>query len=108
MSVDAYITLGLMLLAMILFISERVSVDVISLGIIVVLVFSGVISTEQGIQGFANEAVLTVMAMFVLSAAVINTNVIERIGPTITKFLKKVMVFPSVLWPFWLGRCLLL
>jgi di/tricarboxylate transporter len=74
---------------MILFIYERVSVDVISLGIIVVLVFSGVISTEQGIHGFANEAVLTVMAMFVLSAAIIKTNVIEGISPTITRFLKK-------------------
>lgn len=89
MGVDAYITLGVMFVAMILFISERVSVDVISLGIIVVLAFSGVISVEQGIHGFANEAVITVMAMFVLSAAIISTNVVERIGPTITKFLKK-------------------
>ncbi|WP_044398523.1 SLC13 family permease [Lacinutrix sp. Hel_I_90] len=89
MGIDAYITLGVMLLAMILFISERVSVDVISLGIIVVLVFSGVISTEQGVHGFANEAVLTVMAMFVLSAAIIKTNVIEGISPAITRFLKK-------------------
>jgi len=89
MGVDAYITLGVMLVAMILFISERLSVDIISLGIIVVLVFSGVISAEQGLQGFANEAVITVMAMFVLSAAIISTNAIERIGPTITKFLKK-------------------
>lgn len=89
MDIDAYITLGVMLLAMILFITESVSVDVISLGIIVVLVLSGVITIEQGLHGFSNEAVLTVMAMFVLSVAVINTNVIERIGPTITKFLKK-------------------
>lgn len=89
MAVDAYITLGVMLLAMILFISEKISVDVISLGIIVILVFSGVISTEQGIHGFANEAVLTVMAMFVLSAAVIQTNIIDSIGPIITKSLKK-------------------
>ncbi|RZT00158.1 SLC13 family permease [Aquimarina brevivitae] len=88
MGIDAYITLGVMLVATILFITEKVSVDVISLGMIVVLVLSGVITTQQGLKGFANEAVLTVMAMFVLSAAIINTNIIERIGPSITRFLK--------------------
>ena len=89
MGLEAYITLGVMILAMILFITEKVSVDVVSIGIIVALVFSGVITTKQGIQGFANEAVITVMAMFVLSAAVINTHVIERVEPTVTKILKK-------------------
>ncbi len=89
MSVEAYITIAVIVIAMVLFILEKLSVDVIALGIIVVLVLSGVISPEQGFQGFANEAVLTVMAMFILSAAIIHTNAIEHIGPTITRFLKK-------------------
>lgn len=89
MSIDAYITIAVIVISMVLFILEKLSVDVIALGIIVVLVLSGVISPEQGFQGFANEAVLTVMAMFILSAAIIHTNAIEHIGPTITRFLKK-------------------
>lgn len=89
MSIDAYITIAVIVISMTLFILEKLSVDVIALGIIVVLVLSGVISPEQGFQGFANEAVLTVMAMFILSAAIIHTNAIEHIGPTITRFLKK-------------------
>jgi len=89
MNIEAYITMAVIMVSMVLFILEKLSVDVIALGIIVVLVLSGVISPEQGFQGFANEAVLTVMAMFVLSAAIIHTNAIEHIGPTITRFLKK-------------------
>jgi di/tricarboxylate transporter len=55
----------------------------------VVLVLAGVVSPQQGFQGFANEAVITVMAMFVLSAAIINTNIVDQIGVFITRILKR-------------------
>ena len=71
MTVAAIITICVISLAMILFITELVSVDVVALGIMVVLVITGTITVEQGFQGFANEAVITVMCMFVLSAGII-------------------------------------
>ena len=89
MGIEAIITIAVIVVAMILFITEYISVDVVALGIMVTLVLSGVITPKQGLHGFANEAVLTVMAMFVLSAAIIKTNVIERIGPFVTRFLRK-------------------
>ena len=74
---------------MVLFITEKLSVDLVALGLIVVLVLTGVISPEQGFEGFANEAVITVMAMFVLSAAIISTNIVDQIGVLITRILKR-------------------
>lgn len=89
MSIAAIITISVIVVAMVLFITELISVDVVALGIMVVLVLTGVISAEAGFQGFANEAVITVMSMFVLSAGIIKSNIIEGIGPMITRILKK-------------------
>ncbi|MBD3638266.1 MAG: SLC13 family permease [Crocinitomicaceae bacterium] len=89
MGIDEIITLSVILIALILFITEIISVDVIAIGIMIILVLSGVITPEEGLDGFANEAVITVMTMFILSFAVIKSNVIDWIGPTITRMLKK-------------------
>ncbi|WP_420576513.1 SLC13 family permease [Ekhidna sp.] len=89
MTIDMWITVGVILLALVLFVTERFSVDVIGIGILVLLVFSGVISPEQGVMGFANSATLTVAAMFVLSDALLKTGIISRIAPWFGDLLRK-------------------
>lgn len=87
MGIDAIITLAVIVLAMVLFATEFLPVDVVAISLIVVLVTTGVISAEQGIRGFANNATLTVAAMFVLSNALIKTRVIEAVGPRFARLL---------------------
>ena len=89
MGFAAIVTISVIVIAMILFITELISVDVVALGIMVTLVISGVISSEQAVKGFANEAVITVMCMFVLSASIIKSNAINSISPMITRLFKK-------------------
>ncbi|NMM48134.1 SLC13 family permease [Marinigracilibium pacificum] len=89
MSIDAIITLVVIVIALILFVKEVFQIDLVALGLIVVLVLSGVITVEQGLAGFSNEATLTVAAMFVLSSALIKTQVINYIGPLLTKTLDR-------------------
>jgi len=63
--------------SIILFVSEKLSVDVIALLIILSLVITGVISPEEGIAGFSNKATITVAFMFVMSAALLKTGALQ-------------------------------
>lgn len=77
MTPEAYITLGVTLVAVVLFATEKLSIDLVALLIIVALVFGGVISPEEGVAGFSNPATITVAFMFVLSAALLKTGALQ-------------------------------
>ncbi len=74
-----------MLGATILFISEKLSIDLIALMIIGALVLSGVITPEEGLAGFSNPATLTVAFMFVISAAILKTGSLQYVTGLLTK-----------------------
>lgn len=77
MTPEAIITLGVTLIAVILFATEKLSIDLVAILIIVALVFGGVITPEEGVAGFSNPATITVAFMFVLSAALMKTGALQ-------------------------------
>jgi di/tricarboxylate transporter len=66
--------------ALLLFLWNRFRMDVVGVLVMVTLIVTGLVSPQQGISGFANEAMVTVAAMFVLSAGLARTGVIDVIG----------------------------
>ncbi|MEM7574449.1 MAG: SLC13 family permease [Bacteroidota bacterium] len=80
MLTPALITLIVTILAVILFVTEWLTVDVVAMLIIVGLVGGGVISIEEGLAGFSNPATLTVAFMFVLSAALLKTGALQLLA----------------------------
>ncbi|MFT5998555.1 MAG: di/tricarboxylate transporter [Neolewinella sp.] len=76
----ALITLLVALAAVILFVTEWLTVDLIAMLIIVALVTTGVISAGEGLDGFSNGATLTVAFMFVLSAALLKTGALQMLA----------------------------
>ena len=68
MGFEAYLVLAVVIAAVIAFISERFPVEGVALASLLALLVGGVLTVDQGFKGFANEAVITVAAMFVLSA----------------------------------------
>lgn len=80
MSFGILFVLGLLALAMVLFATEWVSFDVTALLILCALVLSGVLSVEEGLSGFSNEATLTIAAMFVLAEGIRRTGALDRVG----------------------------
>lgn len=70
----------LLLLTFYLLITERISVDLTAIGIMVLLVVSGILSPREAVAGFANPAVITVAAMFVVSKGMMRTGGVEFIG----------------------------
>jgi len=83
------ITLLVVLGAVILFATEIVSIDLVGLLIIVVLVLTGVISPEEGVEGFSNKATITVAFMFILSAALLNTGALQVVAYKLAGIFRK-------------------
>lgn len=77
MSIDAIITIFVILGAVILFATEIISIDLVALLVMVALILTGVITPEQGVEGFSNKATITVAFMFVLSAALLKTGALQ-------------------------------
>lgn len=69
--------------ALALFASERVRADLVAIGVMLSLILTGLLTVEEGFQGFASPAVITVIAMFVLSAALVRTGVADLLAGTI-------------------------
>lgn len=78
--------LGLIALALVLFAWEVVRPDVVALGVTLVLLLSGTVTLEEGFSGFSNPAVITVIAMFILSYGLVRTGVADIVANTILRF----------------------
>ncbi len=89
MGIDAIIVAILIIVALILFASNWISVDIISFGLMGAFIVFGILSPQEAISGFSNPAVITVMLMFVLSNALLNTGSLQRIAPYLGKIYKK-------------------
>jgi|AntRauMFilla1563_2_1112583.scaffolds.fasta_scaffold03230_1 di/tricarboxylate transporter len=108
MTIDQWFTIGIIIIAVILFISEWLSVDLVGLVIISLLMISGVLTPVDAVRGFSNSATITIMAMYGLSAAILNTGQLVNIGNYLSKVLVKnrtkgillIMIFAGVISAF--------
>ena len=73
------LTLTVLVVALVAFVAEWLPVDLTALCVAIVLILLGLVTPEEGIAGFSNSATVTVMAMFVLSAGITRTGVIQVI-----------------------------
>ncbi|MEL7054119.1 MAG: SLC13 family permease, partial [Cyanobacteria bacterium J06588_5] len=85
-TLDIVITLSVVVMAFVLFIVERFPADITALGVMVTLVVLGQVEPEEGIAGFSNPATITVMAMFILSAGVARTGVLQQASVWLTQW----------------------
>lgn len=86
---EIYLTIGVIVGTLILFITEKLSVDLVAMLAMITLVLTGVISPQEGIAGFSNNATITVAFMFVLSAALLKTGALQNLAFSISNVFKK-------------------
>ncbi|ANM28436.1 hypothetical protein ABI59_00525 [Acidobacteria bacterium Mor1] len=85
----AIFVLGILAVAVVLFITEKLRMDLVALLVLGTLAVTGMVTPEQALAGFSNPAVVTVWAMFILSAALVQTGVADVIGRTAMRFAGK-------------------
>ena len=86
MTVDIGLILIILGVSLVLFVSEKVRMDVTALIVLGALVVTGLVSPEDAVAGFANGAVIAVWAMFILSDGLTRTGIANVIGRTVLRF----------------------
>lgn len=66
--------------ALILFVTEIIRPDLVAIGVMLILFCTGIINATDAFSGFSNPAVITVIAMFILSAGLVNTGIADFLG----------------------------
>jgi Na+/H+ antiporter NhaD/arsenite permease-like protein len=74
------LTLGIIGVAIALFATEKLRVDVIALIVLITVGLTGLVSPEEIFTGFANPAVITVWAVYMVSAGLFKTGVADILG----------------------------
>lgn len=80
MTPEIALTLGIILLAIVLFATEKLRVDVIALIVLLTVGLTGLVSPEEIFTGFANPAVITVWAVYMVSGGLFKTGVADILG----------------------------
>ena len=83
-----WVVSGIILAAFFFLITEKIPVDLTAVGMIVLLMVSGILSAKEAVAGFANPAVITVGAMFLISRAMVRTGAVGFVGEKIIAFYR--------------------
>lgn len=97
MGIDAILVLVIIGIALVLFITEWLTVDLVALLVIGALVITGVLSPEQSVLGFSHTATITVAAMFVLSAAFLKSGSVNLVGPWLSHLIRQNFMLGTLL-----------
>lgn len=78
-------TLAIVVAAVVLFATEKLRVDLIALLVMLTLIVTGLVSPTEAFGGFANPAVITVWAVYIVSGGLFKTGVADLLGERIIR-----------------------
>jgi len=84
-TLDIAIILGTLLVAFILFLTEKLRVDMVAILIILILIFSQILTIEEAFAGFSHPIVIAVGALFIISGGLYQTGVATILGQYIAR-----------------------
>ncbi|HJT98788.1 MAG TPA: SLC13 family permease, partial [Rhodanobacteraceae bacterium] len=88
MSANAWIVLGIVVGAIALFASEKVRIDLVALIVLALLAGLGLVTPDEALAGFSNEATVTVAAMFALSLGIERSGALEPLAAVLGRIRK--------------------
>ena len=80
MTTEIALTLGIIVAALALFATEKLRVDLVALMVLLAVGLLRLISPEEVFDGFANPAVITVWAVYIVSGGLFRTGVADAMG----------------------------
>jgi di/tricarboxylate transporter len=86
MDLQTNLTLAILAAAIILFVLDVLPSDLVALLVVVALGVTGILTPEEAFSGFSRAAVITIMAIFILAAALQRTGVTDQVGNLLLKF----------------------
>ena len=85
MTPEQIIFLLIVAVTLALFISERIRIDIAAMLTLLALAATGILTPVEALSGFASEPAIIVASVFVISAALTETGLTERIGAGIAR-----------------------
>jgi di/tricarboxylate transporter len=80
MTLEIAIVLGLLAVVMVLFTSELLPVDVVSLGVVAALISSGILTPAVAFDGFGSEVIVILASIMILAGAIVKAGVMAWLG----------------------------
>ena len=80
MTLQIGLVLAILAVAIVLFVSEKLRVDVVAILVLVLLALTGLVGPQEALSGFSNPAVITVWAVFILSGGLSRTGIAGLVG----------------------------
>jgi len=80
MTLEIGYVLALLVVALVLFAWDALSVDIVGLIVLLLLAIPGVLSAEEALSSFGDDTILILISLFVLTAGIVRTGVVERVG----------------------------
>jgi di/tricarboxylate transporter len=74
------IVLALLLVALVLFSTERIPIEVVSILLVMALVLTNTLTAAEAFAGFGNDIVITIAGLFILTGGLARTGVIDLVG----------------------------
>ncbi len=80
MTTQIAIVLVLLLAALVLFGTERISIDIVAILLVMALVVTNTLTVSEAFAGFGNDIVITISGLFILTGGLAKTGVIDAVG----------------------------
>ena len=88
-NIEIWITLALLGAAILFFVTEWLSVDLVALGLVISLMVTGILSPEEALAGFSSPIVITVATLFIVGGSVMETGLADSVSNKIIQFAGK-------------------
>lgn len=80
MTPEIAIVLALLLVAVVLFSTERIPIEIVALLLVIALVLTRTLNVSEAFAGFGNDIVVTIAGLFILTGGLAKTGVIDIVG----------------------------
>ncbi len=87
MTAEIALVLAILVAALLLFVTEIIRMELVALLVLSVLALTRLVTPTEALSGFSNPAVITIWAMFILSAGLTRSGVAEMIGSRILRWV---------------------
>ena len=74
------LTLILLAVAIVLFATEKLPVDVVGILLVIALVLTQVLTVPDAVAGFGNDVIITLGGLFILVGGLVKTGIVDLIG----------------------------
>lgn len=85
--------ISLLIITIILFATDKFSVDIVTIGLLLVLAFSRIITPQEAFEGFSSDFIIILASIFVISGALSETGLLDKVGSKLIHTVKSKTLF---------------